>query len=488
MPAAALPFIIGGIGAAGSIATGIIGSNAAGKAADAQVSAANNAAALQKQAADEALSFNKLQYGNSLNMSSPWVNTGQSALQRLSQLMGIRPNQGLPPGVVNPNAPPSGAGGGYANTGSLLDLIRSGGLGPAFENGAASGALGARGNAPVPMRAQAFNAPAGAAAGAALPGQNFGVNPAAGAQDPGAATGPLTGPNAGLGPPQQAGAPGDPNSISGNGLINAGIGPSGAAGMLGANGQPLPEAQQPGNVGNLGGVGANGLPDPSQFLGDPSPVGPGGVGDMGNVQNPTPANGSPGQVPRTDGGTSGDPADFGSLARGFDEQFKAPTDVTEQNDPGYQFRLKQGQDAIERSAAARGGLLSGGTAKSLSDYNQGSASAEYGNVYGRAASEYERRYNIFKQNQNDLFNRFATLSGVGQTTAGQLNSAGLQSASNAGNILLTSAGQIGQNINNAGAARGSGYVGSANAINGAITGGANGLSTLALLQAMKNNG
>src|ERR1700757_976619 len=45
----------------------------------------------------------------------------------------------------------------------------------------------------------------------------------------------------------------------------------------------------------------------------------------------------------------------------FSEQFQAPTGVTEANDPGYQFRLEQGRKALENSAAARGGLLSGNT-------------------------------------------------------------------------------------------------------------------------------
>src|SRR5712692_2716617 len=63
------------------------------------------------------------------------------------------------------------------------------------------------------------------------------------------------------------------------------------------------------------------------------------------------------------------------------QQFQAPTNVTEQNDPGFQFRLQQGEQALERSAAARGNLLSGGTAKALTQYGQDYASNEYGNVY-----------------------------------------------------------------------------------------------------------
>ena len=41
-----------------------------------------------------------------------------------------------------------------------------------------------------------------------------------------------------------------------------------------------------------------------------------------------------------------------------------------QADPGYGFRLAEGQKALERSAAARGGLLSGATGKNLLRYGQ----------------------------------------------------------------------------------------------------------------------
>lgn len=48
-----------------------------------------------------------------------------------------------------------------------------------------------------------------------------------------------------------------------------------------------------------------------------------------------------------------------------DLKFTAPTGVDESNDPGYKFRLDEGQKALENSAAARGNLLSGNTAKAL---------------------------------------------------------------------------------------------------------------------------
>lgn len=55
------------------------------------------------------------------------------------------------------------------------------------------------------------------------------------------------------------------------------------------------------------------------------------------------------------------------------------------NDPGYQFRMAEGQKAMERSAAARGGLASGGFAKGLARYSQGVASDEFGNRFSRLA-------------------------------------------------------------------------------------------------------
>jgi hypothetical protein len=429
--------IVGGIGAAGSIASGVIGSNAAGHAADTQAQAANNAALLQKQAADQALAFSKQQYGNSLNIMAPWLNTGQSAIQRLSALMGLRPNQGLPPGVINPNAPaasPNQIGGG--------GFVRQG-----------TGPNGTAGDAVLPLAAGAAGGPSIAQRFSAMDAQ------------PNSAQVPMTGsPGQNFGPSQFTGDPNDPT-----GQFNPG-----GTGGLGVN----PATGTPG-AGTSGGFQN---PDANNF------------GTFGSPTTASTNQGSTGQVARTDGGgdpnapQSGDPSDFGSLAQGFNEQFQSPTDVTEQNDPGYQFRLKQGQEALQNSAAARGGLLSGGTAKALSDYNQNSASAEYGNVYNRAYNNFTTRYNIFKQNQNDLFNRYATLSGIGQTSAGQLSNAGLTTAGQVGNILQNSATNIGQQYNNAAAANASGYVGSANAINGAIGSGTNTLSSLALLLAQRGNG
>lgn len=154
------------------------------------------------------------------------------------------------------------------------------------------------------------------------------------------------------------------------------------------------------------------------------------------------------------------------------KQFQAPTDVTQQNDPGYQFRLAEGQKALERSAAARGGLLSGGTAKAAQRYGQDYASNEYGNVYNRA-------FNEFQTNQANQYNRLAGIAGTGQTAANTLGTLGQSSANQVGNILQYSGQQQGNAAENAGAARASGYIGSANAWSGVPGAIANNASSLA---------
>ena len=62
-----------------------------------------------------------------------------------------------------------------------------------------------------------------------------------------------------------------------------------------------------------------------------------------------------------------------------------------QADPGYAFRMAEGQKALERSAAARGGLLSGGTLKATERFGQDLASQEYGNAFERYLRERNAR-------------------------------------------------------------------------------------------------
>lgn len=117
--------------------------------------------------------------------------------------------------------------------------------------------------------------------------------------------------------------------------------------------------------------------------------------------------------------------------------FTGKVDMTQ--DPGYQFRLSEGMKALERQAAARSGLISGGALKAASRYGQDYASNEYQNAYNRALSQY---------------NTTAALAGIGQTAANTLGQAGQNMASN-----------VGEAYQNAANARASGYVGGANALN-----------------------
>ncbi|MCU1301969.1 MAG: hypothetical protein JWQ87_2253 [Candidatus Sulfotelmatobacter sp.] len=166
------------------------------------------------------------------------------------------------------------------------------------------------------------------------------------------------------------------------------------------------------------------------------------------------------------------------------EQFQAPTSVTEQNDPGYQFRLQQGEAAMQNSAAANGSLESGNTAQALNNYAQNSASNEYSNVYNRALQDYGLRFNTFETNQANEYNHLAGLSGTGQTAATTLGQQGQAAANNIGNINLTTGAQQGQDMNNAAAAMASGYIGGANAWSGALGGATNNLTSMMLMQQM----
>ena len=80
-----------------------------------------------------------------------------------------------------------------------------------------------------------------------------------------------------------------------------------------------------------------------------------------------------------------DPSEYGYMP--FNERFEFDADDL-YKDPGYQFRLEEGNKAIERKGASRGFLQSGRTLKSLAQHSQGLASQEYGAAYGRGRGEH----------------------------------------------------------------------------------------------------
>jgi hypothetical protein len=148
------------------------------------------------------------------------------------------------------------------------------------------------------------------------------------------------------------------------------------------------------------------------------------------------------------GGSQFDPATFGSLEKDFTlADFEA--------DPGYAFRLAEGQKAIERSAAARGGLFSGRQLKDIERFGQDFASNEYGRAFNRYEAERSGRYN-----------RFANLAGLGQTTATQLAGIGADTSRSIGDIIIGGA-------TSAAASRASGSNALAQGISGGINSGLN---------------
>lgn len=176
----------------------------------------------------------------------------------------------------------------------------------------------------------------------------------------------------------------------------------------------------------------------------------------------------------------------GSLMQSYPGgQFTAPTESQMiAGDPGYQARMDLGEQALQQSAAARGNLLTGGTAQALDKFGQDYASNEYQNYYNQALNTYGTNYNVWNQGQTNQYNRLASMAGVGQQTATQLGQLGQSAANGISNNLLGTAANMGQQYNNAAAANASGMIGSANAWSGALGGTANSLSNLMLMQNM----
>lgn len=114
--------------------------------------------------------------------------------------------------------------------------------------------------------------------------------------------------------------------------------------------------------------------------------------------------------------------DFGSLARGWDKPFNAPSIEEIRNSPGYQFALQEGVKALDTSAAARGTVLGGGQKKDILQYATGLLDQTAQTKYQNALGEYMNQYQIFRNNGNDIFNRFDALAGRGANAANSATS------------------------------------------------------------------
>jgi len=162
-------------------------------------------------------------------------------------------------------------------------------------------------------------------------------------------------------------------------------------------------------------------------------------------------------------GLSAGGPDNGELMRGF-------STADFESDPGYQFRMDQGQQALERSAAAHGGLLSGAALKDTARFSQGLASQDYQAAFDR-----------FQTNRSNKMNPLLSLAGSAQTASTTAGNAGQQFASEASNSLGAYGANATQAITGAGNARASGYANIGNAINTGVGTAINGIQQNQLL-------
>ncbi len=170
-------------------------------------------------------------------------------------------------------------------------------------------------------------------------------------------------------------------------------------------------------------------------------------------------------------------------------QFNAQPKLSDlQLDPSFDFIRKNQEAAMNRAAAARGVSNSGATLKDLTNYEEGSLSAQY-----------QRAFENFQTNRQNNFSDINQVAGRGSVAAGQQGTNTLNAEQSAGNFLthgadvnlgasefagnatqhaadltanntLTAAEKAGDYTTQAGNAQASGIVGSANAWNGALQG------------------
>lgn len=259
-------------------------------------------------------------------------------------------------------------------------------------------------------------------------------------------------------------------------------GQSGASGFGQVSGGPsMPTTGQTGGAPGTFGRPTAGAVGATPSLGSMSlPVSSSGPGM--SVQSSTPSSSSNSSSPST-----GSTPQAGSLLQGYGQTFQSPTALTEQNDPGYQARMALGQTAMEKSAAARGNILTGGTAQAENQAAQDYASNEYGNVYNRALNNFNTNYGVWNNDNNNIYNRLMGVSGAGQNAANQSNLAGQSAVNGISSNILGTAQNVAQQGSNAAAANASGIVGQANAYGGMATGIGSSLNNLAQIQSLYGN-
>ena len=238
---------------------------------------------------------------------------------------------------------------------------------------------------------------------------------------------------------------------------------SGSGGQFGVGGGSQSGGNQPGvvqqlyNTATQGGMNPGGnvlatQPAPGSDVAALSAPAASGVNPLGMVGGEPMAqtmtgqpqvNGGPNLTPGTPVGGAGQPlVNGGPNVQATGTPTGTGTGTDPQNryggfyeSPGYQFRMDEGERALRANAAARGMLQSGDFAQALTRYGQDYASGEF----------------------NNQLNQLFSVAGLGQSAAGSTGQQGMQYAQIAGNNLM-----------NAGQARGSSYATQGNAWGNAL--------------------
>ena len=156
-----------------------------------------------------------------------------------------------------------------------------------------------------------------------------------------------------------------------------------------------------------------------------------------------------------------------------------------QTDPGYNFRLSEGLKALDRQAAARGGMMSGAALKAAGRFGGDLASQEYGNAFNRfqtnrasQAGLYTDALNRERTRQMDEYGRLSDFTTRGANAAAGTGSSQAAYGTNAANLMSQGAQAMGQGVIGAGQSAAAGQIGAGNTFNNAIQ---------AALQGYQNN-
>lgn len=188
---------------------------------------------------------------------------------------------------------------------------------------------------------------------------------------------------------------------------------------------------------------------------------------------------------------------FGRLAQQFQFDTYTPdkfsyTGEDLYKDPSYQFRLEQGQKALDRQGAAAGRFLSGRQLQASSDYNQGAASQEFQNAYSRALGTFStnegNRANAFNTNQGNRFNAYQANFNNSVNPLLALSGAATLGSQNLGSAGAAYAGQVSNNLTNQANATGAAGISSANSISGGLNNAVGGYQQNQLLSSLLNRG